>query len=382
MSKLFAVVAALAILLTNSTCSTATGVRIKDITSVQGERFNKLFGVGLVTGLQGTGGKSPVTRQYLQNLLQRVGNRADSRLREAIRTDTQEKTDNISVVTVTAELSSFARKDGRIDVTVSALDDAESLEGGTLIITPLFGYHRTSSGKFEEKVYAVASGAVALSGYRASGEAASVQKNHPTSGRIVNGAIVEEEMPGHIGKSGCFRFLLTHPDAETARRITEAINARLPNSAMTLDAGAVEVHAPPDARDVHGFIGVIGQLRVQPDVKARVVISEKTGTVVVGENVRISQVAITHGNLTVSTTETPVVSQPAPFNRRGTTEVVPRTDILAEEENRVLHVLDETVTVGDLARALNALGVTPRDLSAIFQHLKAAGALHADLEFK
>ena len=350
-------------------------VRIKDITTIQGDRVNKLVGMGLVTGLDGTGGKSPITRQFAQNMLQRFGIRADPRLRAIIRTDTQEKTDNLSVVTVTAELPPFAKRGSRIDVTVSAFDDADSLQGGTLIMTPMVGV--------DDQVYAMASGPVSIGGFSFSGDAASVQKNHPTAGRIVNGAIVEEDIPIHFAKSGCVQFLLQNPDLETARRIAAAINAEFPGSARTLDPGTVQVQGPTTSDDVQGFLGAIGLLRIEPDVKARVVINERTGTVVVGANVRIATVAVTHSNITVSTSETPIVSQPEPFSRRGArTEVVPRTEIVATEESSSVHVLDDPVTVGDLARALNGLGVTPRDLSAIFQNLKASGALHAELEFK
>ncbi|MGI9516989.1 MAG: flagellar basal body P-ring protein FlgI [Pirellulaceae bacterium] len=365
---------ALSLIATRVSPVSAAEVRIKDIITVQGDRVNKLTGMGLVTGLDGTGGTSPVTRQFAQNMLQRFGLRADPRLRELIRTDTQEKTDNLSVVVVTAELSPFAKIGSRIDVTVSAFDDAESLQGGTLVMTPLVGV--------DKEIYAMASGPLTIGGFSFSGDAASVQKNHPTTGRVVNGAVVEEEIPAFIGATHCLRFLLRDADFETARRITEAINIHIPDTAKTLDAGTVEVHPPNDIEDVQGFIGKIGLLSVVPDVPARVVINERTGTVVLGSKVRIDKVAITHGNISVTTSETPVVSQPAPFSERGRTEVVPRTDISAEEENRSMQVIDEPVTVGDLARALNALGVTPRDLSAIFQNLKASGALHAELEFK
>ncbi len=350
-------------------------VRIKDIVNVEGVRPHKLMGFGLVTGLNGTGGKAPITREFALNLLERFGVTSDPLLRARIRTDAQQKTDNMSVVTVTAEAPAFARPGSRIDVTVSAYDDASSLQGGTLISTPLIAY--------DEVVYAMASGPVSVGGFSFSGQAASVTKNHPTTGRIPNGATVERAIGGEFVHDGVVKLLLREADFETARRIARAINAEIPAAAATLDSRAVQVLIPPKYADNPvAFVGRIGNLLVQPDNLARVVINERTGTVIMGENVRIAKVAITHANLSVITSESPQVSQPEPFSRGGETVVVPRTQIEVNEDNSSIQVVDETVTVRDLARALNALGVTPRDLSSIFQALKEAGALHAQLEIE
>lgn len=349
-------------------------VRIQDITTVQGVRNNQIVGMGLVTGLNGTGGRSPVTRRFALNMLQRFGVRSDPILRALIENDTKQRTDNISVVTVTADLSSLDRTGTRIDVLVSTFDDAKSLQGGQLIMTPLFG----SDGE----VYAVASGPLSIGGFSFSGQAASVQKNHPTTARIPNGATVELEVGHNIGQHGQVRLLLLDPSFETSRRIASAINESLPLTAQSIDASTVELFLPIEFHGaVSEFLAQVGNLTVTPDVPARVVINERTGTVIIGENVRLSKVLITHANLSVSTAESPVVSQPAPFSD-GETTVVPRTDIIVEEDDAAVSLVEDFATVGDLAQALNALGVTPRDLSSIFQQLKESGSLHAELEFK
>lgn len=350
-----------------------TEVRIKDITDVEGIRPHTLTGMGLVTGLAGTGGKSPITRQFAQNFLQRFGIRADAQERLDIIQNARQKTDNLSVVTVTAELPAFSRRGSRIDVTVSAFDEASSLTGGTLVLTPLVG--------IDNQVYAMASGPVSVGGFSFGGEAATVQKNHPTTGRIPNGAIVEEDLPLVVGNGGCIQLLIRNADFETARRVAAALNDKFPSTSTPVDSGTVRIAIPQEfEQDPATFIGLVGMVRVIPDSPAKVIINERTGTVVMGENVTVSRVAITHANLAVTTAETPEVSQPQPFARQGETTVVPRTQLNVLEDDGVIHVIDSAVTVGDLARALNALGVTPRDLSAIFQELKRAGALHADLE--
>lgn len=349
-------------------------VRIKDITTIQGTRSNKLTGFGLVTGLNGTGGKSPITRQFAQNLLQRFGIRADGPQRIAVGTDTQQKTDNLSVVIVTAEMPAFAKRGARIDVTVSAFDDAKSLQGGTLIRTPLFG--------LDNEVYAVASGEISTGGFSFGGEAATVTKNHPTVGRVPNGAHIEEEIESPIGEDGRIRFLLQRADYETASRIAKAIRTQAAADAYVVDGSTVEVMFSHQQQiDLAGTIGRLGNIKVVPDMKARVVINERTGTIVIGENVRLSKVAITHANLAVINTETPEVSQPAPFSQ-GETTTVPRTQTDVVEDDARISVFEQSATVGDVAAALNALGVAPRDLSSIFQLLKESGALHAELEFK
>lgn len=353
----------------------AAETRIKDITEVVGVRSNPLTGMGLVVGLNGTGSNSPTTRRYAQNMLQRFGLRADPEQRIRIETDTNQKTKNLSVVVVTADLPAFAREGTEIDVLVSAFDDATSLQGGTLIMTPLLGA--------DGMVYAVASGPLSIGGFSFGGQAASVQKNHPTVGRIPNGAIVERELEDVIGCRGLVQLALKSPDFETARRIAEQIMLRSPAGARVVDSNIVEVEVPAQLRhDVPGFLGILGGLTVVPDVRARVVINERTGTVIVGRDVRISSVLITHANLAVMTTEAPAVSQPAPFSRGGETTVVPRTQLDIIEQRAPVTIVPDSTSVGDLANVLNALGVAPRDLSAIFQQLKESGSLHADLEFK
>lgn len=357
------------------TQASAAEIRIKDITTIQGVRINKLTGFGLVTGLNGTGGKSPITRQFAQNILQRFGIRSDGDQRLTVRDDAKQKTDNLSVVTVTAEVPPFAKRGSRIDVTVSAFDDASSLQGGTLLLTPLFG--------LDNEVYAIGSGAISIGGFSFNGDAARITKNHPTVGRIPNGAIIEEEIETSIGEDGRVRLLLHQADYETASRTTAVIRARGQVDAFVIDAGTIELKLSPKQQlNMAATIGQVRNLKVRPDNKARVVINERTGTVIIGENVRLATVAITHANLAVINTENPQVSQPNPFNQSGETTVTPQTTIDVVEENAPINVFDESATVGDVAAALNALGVAPRDLSSIFQQLKESGALHAELEFK
>jgi flagellar P-ring protein precursor FlgI len=351
-------------------------VRVKDLTEVEGVRSEKLMGIGLVTGLNGTGGKNPTTRIYVMNMLQRFGTRADPIMRSLVRDDAKEKTDNVSVVTVTAELPRSAHRGSVIQrVHVATADDASSLQNGILIQTPLTGY--------DDQVYAVADGPVSIGGgYSVGGQAASAQKNHPTAGTVISGATVVKELcPPPLGANGWVRLLLRQADFENTRRIVQAVNEAIPGVACILDEGTVALRIPPEHQaDPNSFVALVGLLQVTPDVKAKVVINEKTGTVVIGDNVRLSRVAVTHANLAVVTGESPMVSQPAPFSQ-GETTVVPRTQLDVLEEHKALNVLEDAATVGDLVRALNALGVTPRDLSAIFQQLQAVGALHAELEF-
>ena len=373
--KLLSVVVACMVTILSMGVSTAwSDVRIKDITTVAGHRTNQLVGLGLVTGLNGTGGKSPITRRFAMNLEQRLGVRSDPQVRSGLDNDTTRKTDNVSVVVVTADLPTFARSGSKIDVLVSAYDDASSLQGGVLIRTPLTAV--------DGEAYAVAAGPVSIGGFSFGGQAASISKNHPTTGRIPSGGIVERETCTDIAADGRFQLLLQTQDFETSRRIATAINRPFPASARALDPGTVDVVVPGQfLGNVPNFLGEIGNLRVTPDVPARVVINERTGTVIVGENVRLSRVLITHSNLTVTTAESPEVSQPAPFSD-GVTAIVPRTDVGVTEDGMPVSEVDPNVTVGDLASALNALGVSPRDLSSIFQQLKESGALHAELEFK
>jgi flagellar P-ring protein precursor FlgI len=349
--------------------ASADGVRIKDITSVEGARGNQLYGLGLVVGLDGTGGKSLFTQQSAVDMLQRLN--VSSKIIAEFKTDNVFKSDNISAVMVTAEIAPFSRRGSRLDVTVSALDDADSLQGGTLLLSPLKGV--------DGEVYAVAQGPLSIGGFAFSGKAASVQKNHPTTGRIANGATVEREALGKIQCNGHVRLLLNEPDYATAEAIAKAVNAKFSASAAPIDEGTVQIElSKAMAKNIANFLNEVGQLEVTPDTIARVVINERTGTVVAGEKVKIATVAIAHGNLSITTAEAPEVSQPLPFSR-GETKVVDRTQVEVKEQGGGLQVIEKSVTVADLARALNALGVSPRDLIAIFQALKQAGALHAAL---
>lgn len=361
---------------TNQRILPGVSVRIKDITYVEGQRINRFTGMGLVTGLNGTGGKNPATRQFALSMLERFGQRADSNLRNNIRTDALDKTDNLSVVTVVAEVSvSDHRKGNRINVIVSAFDDASSLQGGVLMATPLYG--------FDGEVYSVAGGPISVGGFSFSGDAASVQKNHPTTGTISGGGVIEKDICKEpFAPHGRFVLNLMNPDLETASRIEREINRYWTRAARIISEESIEILIPTDYRgSPEQFAALIEAIRVMPDIEAKVVINERTGTVVVGEHVQVSPVAITHANLAVITGENPVVAQPAPFSQ-GATAVVPRTDIEVAEERSPVNLIDQAVTVGELARALNSLGVTPRDLSSIFQLLKKSGALHAELEFQ
>jgi flagellar P-ring protein precursor FlgI len=348
-------------------------VHIRDITQVAGEHPNQVNGMGLVIGLAGTGGNSQTTKQFALNLLQKMGNRADPLLRENIQRS-QEKTDNMSVVAVTATLTPHAKNGQRIDVTVSAFDNAKSLTGGILVSTELYGS--------DNEVYVIASGPISLNGGDFAGNAAAVTKNHPTSGRIPMGGTVEAEVPCTVFKNGIFELLLRSPHYLTAMNIASAINLYCPGAAIVRDPATVAVRLPASAvGDQFRFVAECQELKVTPGSIARVVINERTGTIVIGSDVKLSKVAITHGNLIVSTVETSQVSQPAPFSQ-GETKIVPRTSVDVTEQGGVINVIEQNVTVGDLAASLNALGVSPRDLSSIFQMLKESGALHAELELK
>ncbi len=353
--------------------SSGQEVRIKDIADIEGHRENTLVGYGLVTGLNGTGGNSPATREAMANLLQRLGQRLDPTIRARIRNDTQQKTDNVSLVMVSAQLPVNARPGQKVDVTVSALDDAESLAGGELILTPLLGV--------DNEYYGTASGWVSTNSFDFGGEAASVEKNHPTSGRIPNGLTVEKAVPITDHHPDYINLLLRRSDIQTAKRVVEAINAFAPDSAVPISHGVIKVTTPVDPHQRLNFLASVEMLTIVPDRVARIVINERTGTVVIGDNVKISGISVAHGNLSVTTAETPEVSQPLPRSR-GQTVVVPRTEVEVIEDDRQMQVIESTATIADLTDALNALGVTPRDLSSVFQMLKEQGALHAELELR
>ncbi|WP_431857976.1 flagellar basal body P-ring protein FlgI [Azospirillum sp.] len=346
----------------------ASSARLKDILDVEGVRDNMLIGYGLVVGLNGTGdslNNSPFTEQSLIGMLERMGvNTRGTNLR----------TKNVAAVMVTATLPAYAAQGTRIDVTVSAMGDAKSLLGGTLLVTPLMGA--------DGEVYAVGQGPIAVSGFSASGQGASVTRGVPTSGRIASGALVEREIQFALAELPVLRLSLRNPDFTTAQRVALVINQQLRgNMAQATDPSSVLLTVPPARRgDVVGLLTEIEQLRVTPDQVARVVVDEKSGVIVMGENVRISTVAIAQGNLTIRITETPQVSQPGPFSN-GQTAVVPRTDIQVDDQSQNrLAVMNSGVTLQELVQSLNALGVGPRDMIAILQSIKAAGALQAEIE--
>jgi flagellar P-ring protein precursor FlgI len=346
-------------------------VRIKDITNLDGARPNQLYGFGLVVGLAGTGSRTLATQQVIVDMLQKLS--VTSKIFNQSPADNVVRATNCSAVMITAEIGPYNRTGSRIDVTVSSIDDASSLQGGVLVLTPLRGA--------DGEVYAVAQGPLTIGGFVVSGQAATVQKNHPTVGRIVGGGLVEKEAPGEVVCKCKSRFLLKDPDLNTARKIARAMNDYCPDCACPQDAGAVLVGIPPKyLGNPVAFLCELGLQEIRPDTVARVVINERTGTVVVGTEVKLATTAIAHGNLTIVVNETPEVSQPQPFSNTGRTVVVPRTNIEVAEPPARLAVVPRSVTVAELARALNALGVSPRDLISIFQALKQSGALHAELE--
>ena len=345
--------------------SSAGGERIKDITDIQGVRSNPLWGYGLVVGLNGTGDDAPISRRALANILRHTG---------LVLAPGDLTSKNIASVLVTAELPPFGRKGNTIDVTVSATGESSSLQGGMLLMTPLMGA--------DGQTYAVAQGSLSIGGFSASGQNATVTENHPTVGRIPGGATIEKEEIADWVENGRIRLNLRNPDFATAGRIAKAINSIFQRSACADDAGTIQVIIPKTLTkaDLAGFVEKIGSLKVRVDMPALVVVNERTGTVVIGKNVGISTVAISHGNLTVVTEEKDYVTQPLPFSETGTTEKTHRTEIKAIQGQGKLHVVPRQVSVSELARALNAMGLTPRDLIAIFEALREAGALQAQLK--
>ena len=342
--------------------------RLKDLIDVEGIRDNMLVGYGLVVGLNGTGDSlrnAPFTQQSLTTMLERLGVNT--------RGDTMQ-TKNVAAVMVTANLPAFAAQGTRIDVSVSALGDATSLQGGTLLVAPLFGA--------DGEIYSLAQGPVAISGFVAQGAASSVTRGVPTAGRISNGAIVERELTFSLARQSNLRLSLHNPDLTTANRISDAINAYLgADVAVVNDPATVRINVPGNYKNgVVGLLTDIEQLKVDPDQPAKVIIDEQSGVIVMGSDVRISTVAIAQGNLTIKVTETPEASQPLPFSQ-GQTKVLPRTAIQVDDgKGNKMAVLNDGVNLQRLVDGLNALGVGPRDIISILQAIKAAGALQADIE--
>ncbi len=344
-------------------------VMLRDLVTIEGVRTNQLVGYGLVVGLQGTGDtlrNSQFTQQSLSAMLERMGVNV---------TGLQMQTRNVAAVVVTATLPPFARQGSPVDVQVSSLGDAKALTGGTLMVTPLLGA--------DGEVYAVAQGPVVVGGFQAAGAAQAIKQGVQTSGRIPGGATVEREIPNTLDGLDTLHLALRNPDFTTANRIEQAINARLgAGSATATDLGTVDLHVPPAySHEVTDLLAQVERIEVKPDTPARVVIDEKSGTIVVGADVKLDPVAVTHGNLTVRVTETPNVSQPPAFSR-GQTAVTPQTQIdVNDHADRQLQLLKRSVTLKDLVDGLNVLGLGPRDLIQVLNALKAAGALHAELTF-
>jgi flagellar P-ring protein precursor FlgI len=341
--------------------------RIKDLASVEGVRQNQLIGYGLVVGLNGTGdtlNNIPFTRQSLQAMLERLGVNIRGQ---------QIRTGNVAAVMVTANLPAFGTQGTRIDVTVSALGDAKSLQGGTLLVTPLLAA--------DGNVYAVGQGSVAIGGFQAEGDAAKITRGVPTVGRISNGAIIEREIEFSLNHLDHLRLALRNPDFTTAKRVAAAINDYIgAPTAEPLDPSTVQIHVPTRFQgNVIALLTEVEQLQVEPDLPAKIVIDERSGIIVMGRDVRVSTVAVAQGNLTVTISETPQVSQPNPL-ARGRTVVTPRSRVGVKEDGKKLALVRNGVSLQQLVDGLNALGIGPRDLISILQAIKAAGAIQADIE--
>lgn len=347
--------------------ASAAAARIKDIVDFEGIRENQLVGYGLVVGLNGTGdslNNSPFTRQSLQSMLERLGvNTAGENVRTA----------NVAAVMVTANLPPFGTQGTRIDVAVSALGDSDSLQGGTLLVTPLLGA--------DGEVYAIAQGPVSINGFKAEGDAATIISGVPTTGRISSGALIEREIEFHLGAQTSLRLALRNPDLTTARRIALAVNDFIgAPTATPEDPGTVRVTIPPGFNgNIVDLLTDIEQLIVQTDQTAKIVIDENSGIIVMGKDVRVSSVAVAQSNLTVTIAEDPNVVQPAPLSQ-GVTAAEPNTTLNANLSETALAVVQESVTLQELVDGLNALGISPRDLIAILQAIKATGALQAEIE--
>ncbi|MFD6316984.1 MULTISPECIES: flagellar basal body P-ring protein FlgI [Methylorubrum] len=363
---LVAVFACLAALLPPAPASALS--RVKDLAAVEGVRTNQLVGYGIVVGLNGTGdtlNNIPFTKQSLQAMLERLGiNTRGATMR----------TQNLAAVMVTANLPPFATQGTHIDVTVSSLGDAKSLQGGTLVATSLLGA--------DGEIYALAQGSVAIAGFAAEGEAAKITRGVPTNGRISNGALIEREMAFKLNEARSLRLSLRNPDFTTAKRIASAINDFMgADTAEPTDPATITLQIPAKYRgNMIRLITEVEQLKVEPDQTARVVVDERSGIIVMGRDVRVSTVAIAQGNLTVTITEQPMVSQPAPLSN-GQTAIVPRTGVKVDTgDGNKLALVKEGVSLRELVDGLNALGVGPRDLISILQAIKTAGALQADIE--
>jgi flagellar P-ring protein precursor FlgI len=364
--SVLAVLFALATVLAPLTAANAATARIKDIVNIEGVRDNQLVGYGLVVGLNGTGdglANSPFTKQSLQAMLERLGVNTRG---ESMRTG------NVAAVMVTANLPPFSTQGSRLDVSVASLGDATNLQGGTLLVTPLLGA--------DGEVYAIAQGPVAINGFKAQGDATTVISGVPTTGRIAAGGLIEREIDFKLGSQRTLRLALRNPDLTTARRIALSINDFIGRpTASPEDPATVRITLPPGFNgNIVDLLTDIEQLIVDTDEPAKVVIDQNSGIIVMGKDVRVSTVAIAQSNLTVTITEDATVSQPAPLSQ-GTTTTVPHTAIDVHQKNSDLALVKESVTLQQLVDGLNSLGISPRDLIAILQAVKAAGALQAEI---
>jgi flagellar P-ring protein precursor FlgI len=354
-------------LLGGTTVLQAGGSRIKDLAMVAGARDNQLAGYGLVVGLAGDGDKNPVdTVQTVVNLLQRYGLTVPAATLTA---------KNVAIVMVTADIPAFIKPGARLDVTVASMGDAKSLQGSVLVQTPLLGA--------DGKVYAIAQGPLSIGGLSSGADGAggaTVQKNHPTVGIISGGALVEREIPATVVSDNHLELLLREPDFTSASRMAAAINFKFPASSLAVDSTTIRVRVPVDwAGSAVDFISQVETLEVTPDIPARVIINERTGTIVATARIHISNCAVSHGNVTISIASAQDVSQPGPFSQGGTTQVTTHTDAKIKEDKGAMVALPELPTVEKVASALNSLGVTPRDMMSMFEAMKEAGALQAEL---
>ena len=345
----------------------AVASRIKDLVMVAGARDNQLVGYGLVVGLAGDGDKDPVyTVQAVANMLQRFGVTVPPATLSA---------KNVAAVMITADIKAFVKTGTRIDVTVASMGDGKSLQGGVLLQTPLFGV--------DGQVYAFAQGALSVGGFAAGqggGGGATVQKNHPTVAQITGGALVEKEISTEIVRNSQVELLLREPDYTTAARMAAVINEQFPQSALAMDPTTVRVKMPEGLDHAAvDFIARLESIEVSPDVPARIIINERTGTIVATSRIKISACAVSHGELTITVASTLEVSQPNPFSEKAQTVVTPRTETAVTEPKGKMIPLPEMPSVEKVAAAMNAIGVTPRDMMAIFQAMKQAGALQAEL---
>jgi flagellar P-ring protein precursor FlgI len=363
-SRRCAVLVAVALIVVFSS-SVAESARLKDIAFFEGVRSNQLIGYGIVVGLEGTGDKSGAvyTNQSVANMLNKIGMKIDPGSLSI---------KNTAAVIVTAELPPFSKKGSRIDVLVSSIGDAKSLQGGTLLVTPLKSH--------DGKVYAVAQGPVSMGGFVAGIGGTTISKNHQTVAKVPGGAFIEKEVPFSLAGKRSLSLIFRHPDFTTAKSAADEINMILGGTmAVALDGGSVAIRIPAEYKnDIVTFIAKVEKLTINEDTISRVVVNERTGTVVMGKNVTISTVAVSHGDITIQINTDTDVSQPGAFSR-GQTVVTESQDIQVFEKPASLMLIKQTITLGEVVSALNEVGVTPRDLVAILQALKAAGALQAEL---